>query len=204
MEQVLFKISFPAEFHAQTAVEAAIRLHPQVRGRLEQVTRIEVATHESALRIIDKSGPLHNPADRDHCLQYMAAIGLIFGDLTAADYEDQVAADPRIDAIRAKMVLTEDRAYSRDYLDPEKRSIANALQVFFADGSATGKIAVEYPVGHRRRRAEGMPLLADKARAAFTTHYGATPAAEILDLFADRARLERLPVHRLLDLLAKA
>jgi 2-methylcitrate dehydratase len=204
MEQVLFKISFPAEFHAQTAVEAAIRLHPQVRSRLEQITRIEVATHESALRIIDKSGPLHNPADRDHCLQYMAAIGLIFGDLTAADYEDQVAADPRIDAIRAKMVLTEDRSYSRDYLDPEKRSIANALQVFFADGSATEKIAVEYPVGHRRRRAEGRPLLAGKARAAFTAHYGPAPAAEILDLFADRARLERLPVHRLLDLLAKA
>jgi 2-methylcitrate dehydratase PrpD len=185
-------------------VEAAIRLHPQVRSRLEQITRIEVATHESALRIIDKSGPLHNPADRDHCLQYMAAIGLIFGDLTAADYEDQVAADPRIDAIRAKMVLTEDRSYSRDYLDPEKRSIANALQVFFADGSATEKIAVEYPVGHRRRRAEGRPLLAGKARAAFTAHYGPAPAAEILDLFADRARLERLPVHRLLDLLAKA
>ena len=203
MEHVLFKISFPAEFHAQTAVEAAIRLHPQVRGRLDQIARIEVATHESALRIIDKSGPLHNPADRDHCLQYMAAVGLIFGDLTAAHYEDQVAADPRIDALRAKMVLTEDKGYSRDYLDPEKRSIANALEVIFADGSSTGKIAVEYPVGHRRRRAEGMPLLADKARAAFAAHYGPKAAAEMLDLFADRARLECLPVHRLLDLLAK-
>ena len=150
MEHVLFKISFPAEFHAQTAVEAAIQLHPRAQGRLGEIARIELTTHESAIRIIDKSGPLHNPADRDHCLQYMAAIGLIFGDLTAAHYEDGVAADPRIDALRAKMVVAEDKSYSRDYLDPDKRSIANAVQVFFTDGSATPKIAVEYPIGHRR------------------------------------------------------
>src|SRR5262249_35719501 len=145
MENVLFKISFPAEFHAQTAVEAALRLHPGVGGKLDQIERGEITTHESAIRIIDKRGPLHNPADRDHCLQYMTAIGLIFGRLTAEHYEDKAAGDPRIDALRAKMTVTEDRQYSRDYLDPEKRSIANAVQVFFRDGSKTEKVAVEYP-----------------------------------------------------------
>src|SRR5436309_10665469 len=125
------KMSFPAEFHAQTAVEAALKLHPQVRDRLDQIARVEIHTHESALRIIDKTGPLHNPADRDHCLQYMTAIGLIFGTLTAEHYEDRIAADPRIDALRATMIVTEDKHYSRDYLDPQKRSIANAVQVFF-------------------------------------------------------------------------
>jgi len=204
MENVLFKISFPAEFHAQTAVEAAFQLHPQVRGRLDQIARVELTTHESAIRIIDKSGPLHNPADRDHCLQYMAAVGMIFGQLTAAHYEDGIAADPRIDALRAKMVVAEDTQYSRDYLDPARRSIANALQVFFADGSCTEKIAVEYPVGHRRRRPEGIPLLVEKARAAFTGRFGAAHANQVVDLFADRARLERLPVHQLADLLVKA
>jgi 2-methylcitrate dehydratase len=204
MEHVLFKISFPAEFHAQTAVEAAIQLHPLVRDRLGDIVRVELTTHESALRIIDKSGALHNPADRDHCLQYMAAIGLIFGELTAAHYEDRVAADPRIDALRARMVTAEDKRYSRDYLDPDKRSIANTVQVFFADGSSTEKIAVEYPIGHRRRRRDGIPLLVEKARAAFTTRFGAARANQIIDLFADQAQLERLPVHRLGDLLAKA
>jgi len=203
MENVLFKISFPAEFHAQTAVEAALRLHASVRARLDQVVRIELTTHESALRIIDKSGPLHNPADRDHCLQYMAAIGLIFGELTARHYEDGVAADPRIDALRAKMMVAEDKQYSRDYLDPAKRSIANALQVFFADGTATDKIAVEYPIGHRRRRPEGIPLLVEKARSALAARFGPARAGRMIDLFSDRAELESLPVHRLLDLLAK-
>jgi 2-methylcitrate dehydratase PrpD len=165
---------------------------------------VEITTHESAIRIIDKTGPLHNPADRDHCLQYMAAIGLIFGELTAAHYEDAAAADPRIDALRAKMVVTENQQYSRDYLDPARRSIANALQVFFTDGSATEKIAVEYPVGHRRRRAEGIPLLVEKARAALAGHFGAARADEIVGLFADRARLEQLPVHQLAELLVKA
>ncbi|MEY2880136.1 MAG: hypothetical protein RLZZ15_2516, partial [Verrucomicrobiota bacterium] len=159
MENVLFKISFPAEFHAQTAVECAVQLHPQVRDRLAAIARIELTTHESALRIIDKSGPLNNPADRDHCLQYMTAIGLIFGNLTAEHYEDTTAADPRIDALRAKMIVTEDLTYSRDYLDPEKRSIANAVQVFFRDGTSTPRIEVHFPIGHRRRRKEGNPIL---------------------------------------------
>ncbi len=195
MEHVLFKISFPAEFHAQTAVECALQLHPLVRDRLDQIERVEMTTHESAIRIIDKTGPLHNPADRDHCLQYMAAIGLIFGELTADHYEDQIAADPRIDALRAKMVVTEDKQYSRDYLDPEKRSIANAVQVFFHDGTKTERIEVHYPIGHRRRRAEGIPVLQQKARAAFAAHYGETRAAHLMSLFADRASLEAMHVH---------
>jgi 2-methylcitrate dehydratase len=192
MEHVLFKISFPAEFHAQTAVECAITLHPRVRDRLAEISRVELTTHESAIRIIDKSGPLHNPADRDHCLQYMTAIGLIFGNLTAEHYEDNVAADPRIDALRAKMVVTEEKIYSHNYLDAEQRSIANAMQVFFRDGTSTERVEVHFPIGHRRRRQAGIPLLQQKARAAFTTHFGANTGAELLELFADRARLETL------------
>ncbi len=195
MEHVLFKISFPAEFHAQTAVECALRLHPLVRDRLDQIERIELTTHESAIRIIDKTGPLHNPADRDHCLQYMVAIGLIFGTLTAEHYEDQAAADPRIDALRAKMKVTEDKSYSKDYLDPDKRSIANAVQVFFQDGTQTDRIEVHYPIGHRRRRAEGIPVLRQKALAAFTAHYGQPKAAQLMSLFANRTSLESMPVH---------
>src|SRR5881396_692324 len=152
MEKVLFQISFPAEFHAQTAVEAAVELQPEIKDRLDKVKRIKKITHESAIRIIDKKGPLSNPADRDHCIQYIVAIGLIKGNLTAADYEDGVARDPRIDALRAKMVCIENKGYSRDYLDPRKRSIANQLQIFFQDGTRTRKMAVEYPLGHRRRR----------------------------------------------------
>jgi len=203
MEQILFKISYPAEFHAQTAVEAAVRLHPQVRDRLDDIERIELTTHESAIRIIDKTGPLHNPADRDHCLQYMTAIGLLFGTLNAGHYEDQAAADPRIDVLRAKMTVAEDKQYSQDYLDPEKRSIANAVQVFFRDGRQTDKIAVEYPLGHRRRRAEGIPLLQQKAHAAFAAHYGAEPAARLMELFANRGRLEAMPVHAFVSHFAK-
>ena len=195
MEQILFKISFPAEFHAQTAVEAALRLHPAVRDRLDAIDRVEITTHESAIRIIDKSGPLHNPADRDHCLQYMTAIGLIFGELTAHHYEDSVAADPRIDALRAKMVVREEKLYSRSYLDAEQRSIANAVQVFFRDGTATERIEVHFPIGHRRRRSEGIPLLREKAEAAFSSHFGPARATELVGLFADRARLEAMPVH---------
>ena len=195
MEHILFKISFPAEFHAQTAVECAVQLHPLVKNRLAGIARIELTTHESAIRIIDKTGPLHNPADRDHCLQYMTAIGLIFGNLTADHYEDQAAADPRIDALRARMTVTEDPQYSKDYLDPDKRSIANAVQVFFSDGTSTAKIAVEYPIGHRRRRGDGIPLLQDKARAAFTTHYGQAQSDRLMGLFTDRTKLETLPVH---------
>ena len=203
MEQILFKISYPAEFHAQTAVEAAVRLHPQVRDRLDDIERIELTTHESAIRIIDKTGPLHNPADRDHCLQYMTAIGLLFGTLNAGHYQDQAAADPRIDVLRAKMTVAEDKQYSQDYLDPEKRSIANAVQVFFRDGRQTDKIAVEYPLGHRRRRAEGIPLLQQKAHAAFAAHYGAEPAARLMELFANRGRLEAMPVHAFVSHFAK-
>jgi 2-methylcitrate dehydratase len=195
MENVLFKISFPAEFHAQTAVECAMRLHPLVQNRLDQIERVELTTHESAIRIIDKSGPLHNPADRDHCLQYMTAIGLIFGSLTADHYEDQAAADPRIDALRAKMVVTEDKSYSKDYLDPEKRSIANAVQVFFRDGAKTDKVEVHFPIGHRRRRAEGIPVLQQKAEAAFAAHYGKSKATQLMKLFANREALESMPVH---------
>jgi 2-methylcitrate dehydratase len=201
MENVLFKISYPAEFHAQTAVECAVQLHPLVNGRLAEIERIELTTHESALRIIDKTGPLHNPADRDHCLQYMTAIGLLFGHLTAEHYEDKVAADPRIDALRAKMSVTEDPHYSKDYLDPGKRSIANAVQVFFQDGSKTEKVAVEYPIGHRRRRTEGLPLLRDKAGAAFARHFGTERAQDIMALFADRRQLEAMPVHTFMDAL---
>lgn len=203
MEQVLFKISFPAEFHAQTAVECAMKLHPLVKDRLDQIERVELTTHESAIRIIDKTGPLHNPADRDHCLQYMAAIGLIFGELTADHYEDKVAADPRIDALRAKMKVTEDKAYSKDYLDPEKRSIANAMQVFFKDGTKTDRIEVHYPIGHRRRRAEGIPVLQQKALDAFAAHYGKDKATQLMSLFADRAKLEAMPVHEFVSAFVK-
>ena len=203
MEQILFKISFPAEFHAQTAVECAMQLHPLVKKRLDQIERVELTTHDSAIRIIDKTGPLHNPADRDHCLQYMTAIGLIFGALTADHYEDKVAADPRIDALRAKMVVSENKSYSKDYLDPEKRSIANAVQVFFKDGSKTDKIAVEYPIGHRRRRKEGIPVLQQKASAAFAAHYGKAKATKLMSLFADRSKLDSTPVHEFMSAFTK-
>ena len=201
MENVLFKISYPAEFHAQTAVECAVRLHPLVKGRLDQIARVELTTHESAMRIIDKRGPLHNPADRDHCLQYMAAVGLIFGDLAADHYEDKVARDPRIDALRAKMVVAEDTGYSRDYLDPEKRSIANAVQVFFADGSRTDRVEVHFPIGHRRRRPEGIPLLMEKAQAAFGRRLGGPRASQLMELFSDRARLAETPVSEFVQLM---
>ncbi len=154
MENILFKVSYPAEFHAQTAVEAAVQLHPQVRDRLDTVERIEIETQEAGMRIIDKTGPLANPADRDHCLQYMVAVALLKGGLTAGDYEDEAAADPRIDGLREKMHVVENERFTRDYLDPEKRSIANAVRVFFRDGASTGRVEVEYPLGHRRRRAE--------------------------------------------------
>jgi len=197
MEQILFKISFPAEFHAQTAVECAMQLHPKVKDRLDAIERVELTTHESAIRIIDKTGPLHNPADRDHCLQYMTAIGLIHGALTADHYEDKAAADPRIDALRAKMTVAEDKSYSKDYLDPEKRSIANAVQVFFKDGSNTERVEVEYPIGHRRRRSEGISVLIKKADSAFTAHYRAAKAKQLMSLFENRAKLEAMPVHEL-------
>lgn len=202
MENVLFKISFPAEFHAQTAVECALQLHPRVKDRIEQIEKVVITTHESAIRIIDKSGPLHNPADRDHCIQYMTAIGLIFGGLTADHYEDAVAKDPRIDALRAKMLCVEEPQYSKDYLDPDKRSIANAVQVFFKDGSSTQKIAVEYPLGHRRRRAEGMPLLRQKFAANLASRFEPPQCEAILRLCADTKTLDATPVDHFTDMFA--
>ncbi len=200
MENVLFKISFPAEFHAQTAVEAAVLLHPEVKDRLSDIRKIEILTHESAIRIIDKKGPLNNPADRDHCIQYMVAIGLVKGNLTAADYEDDVARDPRIDALRAKMVCIENKRYSRDYLDPKKRSIANQVQIFFRDGTTTRKVAVEYPLGHRRRRHEGIPLLEAKFRRNLERRFPKARREAILDLCRDPSRLEATPVNEFVEL----
>lgn len=198
MEHILFKVSFPAEFHAQTAVEAAVQLHPQVVHRLAEIDRIEISTHESAIRIIDKKGPLHNPADRDHCLQYMAAVGLLFGDLKAEHYEEDVAANPVIDQLRAKMVVRENPQYSRDYLDPDKRSIANALQVFFRDGSATDQVAVEYPIGHRRRRIEAIPLIVDKFTRNLETRFAAKQASRIRDMSL-ASEFEQLPVTKFMS-----
>ncbi|MBI1793254.1 MAG: bifunctional 2-methylcitrate dehydratase/aconitate hydratase [Chloroflexi bacterium] len=200
MENVLFKISFPAEFHAQTAAECAMTLHPQVKDRIEDIERAVITTHESAIRIIDKTGALHNPADRDHCIQYMTAVPLIFGRLTADDYEDNVASDPRIDSLRAKMQVVENKKYSADYLDPEKRSIANAVQIFFKDGTSTENIVVEYPVGHRRRRQEGIPLLVEKFKSNLATSFPEERVAAILRLFSDPERLDAMPVHEFIYL----
>jgi 2-methylcitrate dehydratase len=201
MENVLFKIAFPAEFHAQTAAEAALQLHPHVAPRINEIERVEITTQESAVRIISKTGPLHNPADRDHSLQYIVAIPLLFGRLTADDYEDTVAADPRIDTLREKMVVKEDPRYTAEYLELDKRSIANAVQVFFSDGSSTPRVEVEYPIGHRRRRAEGIPLLIEKFHKAMAGHYPAQKAKELEALFTDRARLEAMPVSDMMSLL---
>lgn len=200
MENILFKISYPAEFHAQTAAESAIQLHEQVAHKLDQVEKIVLTTQESAIRIIDKTGLLDNPADRDHCIQYVVAIGLLFGDLSADDYEDERASDPRIDALRAKIVVEEDKQYSQDYLDPDKRSIANALQIFFKDGTQTEKVAVEYPLGHRRRRAESLPLLQEKLVNNLGTRFAHRQQQTILDVCLDGQKLETMPVHDFLTL----
>ena len=195
MENILFKISWPAEFHAQTAVECALSLHAAVSARLDEIDRIVIETQEPGVRIIDKTGPLANPADRDPCLQYMVAVPLIFGRLTAADYEDEVAADPRIDRLRSRMQVRENPDFTRDYYDPERRFIGNAVQVFFTDGSATPRAHVDFPVGHRRRRAEGEPLLFAKFEAAVLAHYPAKQAARVVALFKDPARLTALSVN---------
>ncbi|MBA1275102.1 2-methylcitrate dehydratase [Stutzerimonas azotifigens] len=201
MEHVLFKISFPAEFHAQTAAEAAVILHPQVRERLERIERIVITTHESAIRIISKVGPLANAADRDHCLQYMVAVPLLYGDLTAEQYEDAFHAEhPLIDQLRDKMEVVEDERYSREYLEPDKRSIANAIQVFFDDGTCTEQVKVEYPIGHRRRRGEGIPLLERKFASNLATRFPGQRCEQILSLCLDQAALEATPVHRFVDL----
>ncbi len=201
MENVLFKVSFPAEFHAQTACEAAVSLHPRVRNRLHEVDRIVITTQESAIRIISKSGPLANAADRDHCLQYMVAVPLIFGHLVAEQYEDAFHANhPSIDRLREKMEVVEDPRFSREYLEPDKRSIANALQVFFKDGSSTEQVVVEYPIGHRRRRAEGIPLLEAKFRANLATRFARQRCEEILAVCKNQQALEGMAVHRFVDL----
>jgi 2-methylcitrate dehydratase len=202
MENVLFKISFPAEFHAQTAVEAAMKLRAELDRRglsSEAIKKITIRTHEACLRIIDKKGPLANPADRDHCVQYMVAIPLLFGRLTAADYEDDVAADARIDALRARMECVENPSFTADYHDPEKRSIANMLLVELKDGTVLEE-TVEYPIGHRRRREEGLPLLVEKFKTNLRRRFPAEQQERILAASLDRERLESMPVHEYVDL----
>ena len=203
MENVLFKISFPAEFHSQTAVEAAMTLHAELarRGKsAADIKKVTIRTHEACIRIIDKKGPLHNPADRDHCIQYMVAVPLLFGRLTAPDYEDGVAADPRIDALRERIVCVEDPSFTRDYHDPQKRSIANALLVELKDGEKLKEIAVEYPIGHKRRRKEGIPLLEAKFRTNLARRFPPRQQQQILDISLDQKRLEALPVQEYVDL----
>jgi 2-methylcitrate dehydratase len=205
MENVLFKISYPAEFHAQTAVEAAMFLHGQIAasGRsAEDIASITIRTHEAAMRIIDKKGPLANPADRDHCIQYMVAMPLIFGRLTAKDYEDDVAADPRIDDLRAKMTCIEDVQFTRDYLDPDQRSIPNGITVRFTDGTVLPEVVIEYPIGHRRRRAEGIPLLVEKFRTNLSRRFAPAQQQAILEVSLDSARLEAMAVCDYVDLYA--
>jgi 2-methylcitrate dehydratase len=204
MENVLFKVAYPAEFHAQTAVEAALALHRTLaeRGKsAADIRTVTIRTHEACLRIIDKAGPLTNPADRDHCIQYMVAVALIFGRLTAADYEDGVAADPRIDALRAKIACVEEPRFSRDYHDPDKRSIANAVSIQFNDGSRLPEALVEYPLGHRRRRKEGLPLLVEKFRTSLGRVFAPKQGGAILDLCLDAKRLSATPVHEFVDMM---
>lgn len=203
MENVLFKISFPAEFHSQTAVECAMQIHDllKAQGRsADDIAKITIRTHEACIRIIDKQGPLNNPADRDHCIQYMVAVPVLFGRLTAADYEDGIAADPRIDALRDKMVCVEDPAFTQDYHDPDKRSIANALKVEFKDGSQLAEIVCEYPIGHKRRRKDGIPLLEAKFRRNLARMLPPKQQQRILDVSLDQKRLEAMPVHEYVDL----
>ncbi|MDK2595467.1 bifunctional 2-methylcitrate dehydratase/aconitate hydratase [Pseudoalteromonas obscura] len=201
MENILFKLSFPAEFHSQTACEAAVTLHEQIKHRLSDIKRIEITTHESAIRIISKEGELANPADRDHCLQYMVAVPLLFGTLSAEHYEDQFhLAHPEIDELRSKMVIIEDKRYSEEYHDPQKRSIANAIQVFFNDDSSTEKVEVEYPIGHRRRRSEGNPVLKAKFEHNLATRFPKYRCEQIIDLFEDKEKLLKTPVNRFMDM----
>jgi 2-methylcitrate dehydratase len=200
IENILFKVSFPAEFHAQTAVEAAFQLSPVVRDRLNDVDHVIITTQEAAMRIINKVGPLNNPADRDHCIQYMTACALIFGELTAGSYEDDFAADPRIDQLRLKMECVENLHYSRNYLDPDKRSIANAVQVFFKDGTATGLVEVEYPTGHRTRRAEAIPLLFEKFKANCSGRMTNDRLVHVIQLVKNPSQLDTMPVDQFVDL----
>ena len=201
MENVLFKISFPAEFHAQTSVEAAVILHEEIKDRIDEIETVEITTHESAIRIISKEGTLNNPADRDHCIQYMTAIGLLKGDLVAEDYEDDVASDPRIDELRSKMVIKEDERYTKEYLEEDKRSIANAIVIHFKDGSSTEQVEVEYPIGHRRRREQGIPLLIEKFKANLSTQFSENRTKEILSLCEDQSTLENSSVIDFMNLM---
>ncbi|EKT64771.1 bifunctional 2-methylcitrate dehydratase/aconitate hydratase [Providencia burhodogranariea] len=203
MENVLFKISFPAEFHSQTAVEAALQLHEQLKSlgkSADDIESVSIRTHEACIRIIDKQGPLNNPADRDHCIQYMVAVPLIFGRLTASDYEDNIANDPRIDALRAKMICHEDVSFTQDYHDPEKRSIANGLTIKLKDGQVLDEILIEYPVGHKRRRKEGIPLLLKKFRTNLARQFPRTQQLRILSASLDKPLLEAMPVNEFVDL----
>lgn len=201
MENILFKISYPAEFHAQTAVEAAMTLHASVKDRLDDIEKIVIETQEPGVRIIDKTGPLNNPADRDHCLQYMVAVPMIFGRLTAADYEDSIAADPRIDALRSKMEVSENKEYTKDYFDPNKRYIGNAIQVFFNDGGSTEKIAVDFPIGHRQRRNEGIPVLKQKFKDSVSCKLKAGQWEKLDAVCADREKLSEMAVDDFMALL---
>jgi 2-methylcitrate dehydratase len=206
MEQVLFKISFPAEFHSQTAVEASMTIHGEMQklGKTaEDIKKVTVRTHEACIRIIDKKGPLNNPADRDHCIQYMMAVPMLFGRLTAEDYEDSVASDPRIDALRDKIVCVEDKQFTKDYHDPEKRSIANAVTVEFKDGKKMKEVVVEYPIGHKRRRKEGMPVLVEKFKTNLARQFAEKQRNAILELCMDAKRLEATPVNEFVDLMAR-
>ncbi|MBE1555897.1 bifunctional 2-methylcitrate dehydratase/aconitate hydratase [Sporosarcina limicola] len=200
MENILFKVSYPAEFHAQTAAECAIILHPHLKERMDDIEKITITTHESAIRIIDKVGPLNNPADRDHCIQYITALGLLYGDVVADHYEDEVASDLRIDLLRNKMVVVEDKQYSKDYLDPSKRSIANAIQIKFKDGSTTEKVVIEYPLGHRFRREEAIPKIEEKFSATLMTHFSQKHQVEIEAACANQEDLGKMNVKEFVDL----
>jgi len=202
IENILFKISYPAEFHSQTACEAAIILHPKIKGRVAEINKVVVTTHESAIRIISKTGPLANAADRDHCLEYIVAVGLLFGDLSAGCYEDHFHwGHPEIDELRKKIEVIENKQYSKEYLEPEKRSIANAVQVFFKDGSKTDQVEVEYPLGHKRRRTEGIPLLEEKFKSNLRSHFPRHQVRKIIDIFEEQQKFEEVPVNRFMDLL---
>ena len=205
MENILFKLSFPAEFHAQTACDAAVLLYPQLQGRLHEIQRIIITTHDSAIRIISKQGELSNPADRDHCLQYMVAVALITGNLTAECYEDDYHRKmPQIDVLRNKMEIEESQSYSKDYYDPEKRSIANSVQILFNDGTSTDHVEIEYPIGHRRRREEGIPVLVEKFRKNASTCFSSTECDALERILLDEDTLEKMPVHLLMNTLVKS
>ena len=203
MENILFKISYPAEFHAQTAVECAIKCHHKLRGHLEEIKTIKIETQESAMRIINKKGKLYNPADRDHCLQYMVAVGLVYGELNADHYEDDVAQNPLIDELRAKMEVIENPDFSEDYLDSDKRSIGNSIEILFKDGTKIDKISIDYPVGHRMRREEGIPLLLEKFQHSVNAHFSSSQAKKIIKVLSKKDKLLRMSIADFMGMLVK-